>query len=98
MFRDSLGKHSGMLFIFEREAQRAFWMKNTRIPLDIIYMDSRFRVVGISADTPPCRSRSGRCPSYPSAAPARYVLAINAGSDAELRHATGAVRQYGHLP
>lgn len=98
MFRDSLGKNSGMLFIFEREAPRAFWMKNTRIALDIIYMDSGFRVVGISADTPPCRSRSGRCPSYPSGAPARYVLEINAGRAAALGLETGDVLKVGNLP
>jgi len=67
----------GMLFIFPNEALRSFWMKNTRIPLDIMYFDKDLKMVSISADTPPCRV--SRCPSYPSAGPAMYVLELNAG-------------------
>lgn len=84
MFRDQMPDDHGMLFIFQNERPRSFWMKNTRIPLDIIYLDREFKVVSISADTPPCRSRSGRCPSYPSEGPAQYVLEINGGLAAEL--------------
>lgn len=77
MFRDSMPLDHGMLFIFPREAARSFWMKNTRIPLDIMYFDKDLELVSISANTPPCRVN--RCPSYPSAAPAMYVLELNAG-------------------
>lgn len=98
MFRDSLGRNAGMLFIFRSEQPRAFWMKNTRIPLDIIYMDRDFRVVSISANTPPCRSRSGRCPPYPSAGPAQYVLEINGGRAAELGLEIGDQLAVGKLP
>jgi len=52
-------------------------MRNTRIPLDIIYLDSDMKVVSISADTPPCRT--SQCPGYPSTGPAQYVLELNAG-------------------
>ena len=82
MFRDSMPADQGMLFIFPNEAPRAFWMKNTRIPLDIMYFDKDFKMVSISADTPPCRV--SRCPSYPSTAPAKYVLELNAGTASEL--------------
>ncbi len=84
MFRDEMPEDHGMLFIFPNERPRSFWMKNTRIPLDIIYLDRDLRVVSISADTPPCRSRTGRCPNYPSDGPAKYVLEINGGLAAEL--------------
>ncbi len=57
-------------------------MKNTRIPLDIMYFDKDLKLVSISADTPPCRV--SRCPSYPSKAPAKYVLELNAGTAAKL--------------
>ena len=77
MFRDSMPDDHGMLFIFPNEAPRSFWMKNTRIPLDIMYFDKDLRMVSISADTPPCKVR--RCPSYPSKGPAMYVLELNAG-------------------
>lgn len=77
MFRDSMEADKGMLFIFPNEAPRSFWMKNTRISLDIMYFDKELKMVSISADTPPCKIT--RCPSYPSAAPAMYVLELNAG-------------------
>lgn len=87
MFRDSLPADQGMLFIFPNEAPRSFWMKNTRIPLDIMYFDEDLKMVSISADTPPCRV--ARCPSYPSTGPAMYVLELNAGIAAELGVAAG---------
>jgi hypothetical protein len=82
MFRDSMPMDHGMLFIFPREAPRSFWMKNTRIPLDIMYFNEGLELVSISADTPPCRTR--RCPSYPSTSPARFVLELNAGVASDL--------------
>jgi uncharacterized membrane protein (UPF0127 family) len=82
MFRDSMPDDQGMLFIFPNEAPRSFWMKNTRIPLDIMYFDKELKMVSISADTPPCKIT--RCPSYPSKAPAMYVLELNAGAAKKL--------------
>ncbi len=82
MFRDKMPADQGMLFIFPNEAPRSFWMKNTRIPLDIMYFDKDLKMVSISADTQPCRV--SRCPSYPSITPAMYVLELNAGTAAEL--------------
>ncbi|MFW5926726.1 MAG: DUF192 domain-containing protein [Wenzhouxiangella sp.] len=98
MFRDELADNRGMLFIFRQERPRSFWMKNTRIPLDIIYLDGDLRVVSISADTPPCRSRTGRCPGYRSAGPARYVLEINAGQAEALGLARGDRVNVGNIP
>ncbi|MDX2428081.1 MAG: DUF192 domain-containing protein, partial [Xanthomonadales bacterium] len=51
MFRDSMPPDQGMIFIFPNEAPRSFWMKNTRIPLDIMYFDKDLKMVSISADT-----------------------------------------------
>jgi uncharacterized membrane protein (UPF0127 family) len=82
MFRDHLADDRGMLFLFPGEAMRSFWMKNTRIPLDIFYFDSGLRLVSVAENAQPCRSQ--RCPPYPSAAPARYVLELRAGKAAEL--------------
>jgi uncharacterized membrane protein (UPF0127 family) len=82
MFRDSMPLDQGMIFIFQDEAPRRFWMKNTRIPLDIMYFDKDLQLVSVSANTPPCRV--SRCPSYPSAGPAMYVLELNAGVASEL--------------
>lgn len=78
MFREQMPKEHGMLFVFEREEPLAFWMMNTKIPLDILYFDAERRLVSAARRVPPCRS-SSRCPSYPSSGPARYVLELNAG-------------------
>lgn len=87
MFRDSLPDDHGMLFIFPREAPRSFWMKNTRIPLDIMYFGSDLALVSVSENAQPCRVR--QCPGYPSAGPAKYVLELNAGKASELGVAPG---------
>jgi uncharacterized membrane protein (UPF0127 family) len=82
MFRDSIPDDHGMLFIFPVEGMRSFWMKNTRIPLDIIYFDAGLKLVSVAEDARPCRTQ--RCPSYPSEGPAKYVLELNSGKAAEL--------------
>jgi len=82
MFRDAMAQDHGMLFIFPDEAPRAFWMKNTRIPLDIIYFNRELRLVSVAENARPCRTQ--RCPGYPSAGPAMYVLELNAGKAAEM--------------
>ena len=79
MFRDTMANDHGMLFIHDAEEPQAYWMKNTKIPLDILYFDNAWTLVGWSLNTPPC-SLGDRCPSYPSQAPARYVLELNAGT------------------
>lgn len=78
MFREAMPANHGMLFVHEREAPLAYWMKNTRIPLDILYFDAERRFVSVQRRVPPC-SAGVQCPSYPSAGPAKYVLELNAG-------------------
>ncbi len=77
MFRGWLPEKSGMLFIFPAEGIYSFWMKNTLIPLDIIWLDKDLRVVYIKSFVPPCKSSD--CPSYNPEVKARYVLEVNAG-------------------
>ncbi|MFP7723164.1 DUF192 domain-containing protein [Lysobacter sp. A3-1-A15] len=83
MFRDVLADGHGMLFIHERERGQAYWMKNTRIALDILYFDAERTLVSQQRGVPPC-SAGNACPSYPSDAPARYVLELNAGEAARI--------------
>lgn len=89
MFRDVLADGNGMLFIHDREEPQAYWMKNTRIPLDILYFDDERRLVAQRRNTPPC-SAGDACPSYPSDVPARYVLELNAGEADRLKLQDGA--------
>jgi uncharacterized protein len=77
MNRKQLDKDKGMLFIFEKEGIYAFWMKNTLIPLDIVWINSNNKVVFISQNTEPCKSLI--CPSVVPTAKAKYILEINAG-------------------
>jgi uncharacterized membrane protein (UPF0127 family) len=94
MFRDMLEEGHGMLFIHDVEAPQAYWMKNTRIPLDILFFDDQHHLVSQQRDVPPC-SLGDRCPPYPSAAPARYVLELNAGEAQKLKLETGAELRFG---
>ena len=71
-----------MLFVFPSAQPRAFWMKRTRVPLDILFFDDQQRLVGLHHDTPPCTGDP--CPTYPSHAPARYVLELPAGAAQEI--------------
>lgn len=89
MFRDSLAEGHGMFFIHEREERLAYWMKNTRIPLDILYFDASLQLVSQQRNVPPC-SLGDRCPPYPSRAPALYVLELNAGEARRLGLEDGA--------
>ena len=82
MFREEMDDDRGMLFLFPVEAMRSFWMKNTRIPLDIFYFDADLKLVSVAENARPCKTR--RCPNYPSKGPAKYVLELNAGKAAEL--------------
>ena len=94
MYRDAMAGNRGMLFIHEAEEPQAYWMKNTKIPLDILYFDDGRKLVSQQRDVPPC-SLGDRCPSYPSNAPARYVLELNAGEAAKLKLQDGAVLTFG---
>lgn len=78
MFRDRLEPGTGMLFLHDAEQPLAYWMKNTRIPLDILYFDAGRRLVSVSRAAP-C-SLGDRCPPYPSSGPALYVLELQAGT------------------
>lgn len=78
MFRDRLEAGTGMLFVHDVEQPLAYWMKNTRIPLDILYFDEERKLVSVSRGVPPC-SLGDRCPNYPSRGAALYVLELNAG-------------------
>ena len=78
MMRTELAANHGMLFVFPHSGPQAFWMKNTLISLDILYFDTDRRLVSMQLDVPPCRADP--CPTYPSEAPALYVLELSAGS------------------
>jgi uncharacterized protein len=78
MYRENLPEKTGMLFAFGGEpTPHHFWMKNTMIPLDIVWLDDAGRVIFVSADTPPCKADP--CPTYGTDAPVRRVLELAGG-------------------
>ena len=89
MNRASLPKNSGMLFIFPDETNRSFWMKNTLIPLDVIFISSKGRVNEMTTLNP-CQETE-ICQSYNSKTPAQYVLEINAGAAEKWRIMEGDI-------
>ncbi|HYK05617.1 MAG TPA: DUF192 domain-containing protein [Thermoanaerobaculia bacterium] len=82
MYRDHLNPGTGMLFLFKEDDEHAFWMKNTLIPLDMVWLDAGQRVVHVKYNVPPCKVAN--CPSYPTGVMSRYVLEV-AGGEAQ-RH------------
>ncbi len=74
MFRNKMEEDQGMLFVFPIEAPQAFWMVNTILPLDIIYVNSKMEIVKIYKNTEPYSEKS-----LPSIKPALYVVEVNAG-------------------
>jgi uncharacterized membrane protein (UPF0127 family) len=94
MFRDAMDADRGMLFIHDTQEPQAYWMKNTKIALDILYFDNDHKLVSQQRDVPPC-SLGDACPPYPSNAPARYVLELNAGQAEKLKLQEGALLKFG---
>jgi uncharacterized membrane protein (UPF0127 family) len=78
MFREQLEADAGMLFIYEEEGNLTFWMKNTLIPLDMIFISKELRVAGIVANAEP-QTETLRSVDRPS----QFVLEVNGGFAAE---------------
>ncbi len=78
MFRVELAENKGMLFIFDDDNFHPFWMKNCKIPLDIIWMDSHKKVVHIKWSAQPCKGNED-CPAILPTRKARYALEVKAG-------------------
>ena len=76
MGRHELPANSGMLFVFPDENKRSFWMKNTFLPLDIIFISSGMKIVDIKKNFSPCKSIL--CATYTSKEAAMYALEVNA--------------------
>lgn len=77
MHIEKMGKDEGMLFVFEREEQLSFWMRNTLIPLSIGYFDKQGNLIDIQEMSVPSTVMDPRPPSYPSKRPAIFALEMN---------------------
>ena len=79
MFRRSLAPDAGMLFVYDGEAPRSMWMKNTYISLDMVFARADGSVASVAHDTEPLSLRS-----VTSSEPVNFVLELNAGTAARL--------------
>lgn len=89
MFREHLGDDEGMLFLFPTERYNSFWMHNTLIPLDMIFIDADWNVVGIVENAKPLTDDPRRVDRM-----SRYVLEVNAGFSARYGLAAGATVKF----
>jgi len=80
--RRNLGKDRGMLFIFQGSKKHSFWMQDTFIALDIVWIDESKRIVTIIPNVLPCETE--QCPVYTPSKDALYVLEVNSGVTIEL--------------
>ena len=89
MYRKRLGGDDGMLFVFKQPSHQAFWMKNTEIPLDMIFADANGKIVGIVADATPYSEKI-----LSVDADSQYVLEVNGGFAKSRRIAPGDTMKF----
>jgi len=93
MFRQSLAADEGMLFVFDRQSVHTFWMKNTLIPLDMLFIDKDRRIVGVVENAEP-QTETGRSVGKPS----QYVLEIGGGLSGKLGIRAGQLVDFQGVP
>jgi hypothetical protein len=91
MYRKDLDPNAGMLFLFERPQQLTFWMHNTLVPLDMLFITSEWRVLGVVENATPLTDSSRSVPGM-----SQYVLEVNAGF--ARRHGLGAGTSVRYVP
>ena len=91
MYRTSLAPDHGMIFLFPELGYYTFWMKNTKISLDIIWMEKNGKIIYIEPAVPICTRQDDGCPRYHSHKKSRYVLEINAGMAKKLDLSPGTL-------
>ena len=97
MFRTTMAHDRGMLFTFREADRHTFWMKNTKMALDMLWLDHKGTIVHIEHRVPICERTDNLCPRYRSTAPANYVLELKAGQ-AETRQLKKGQRLRIELP
>ena len=94
MHREYLAKDRGMLFTFDQAQPWTFWMKGTKIPLDIIWMNEKKQIIHIARNVPICTRTDDGCPQYQPNDPALYVLELGGGEAERLKLEKGTKLQF----
>jgi hypothetical protein len=94
MYREHLGADRGMLFTFLQAQAWTFWMKNTKIPLDIIWMNEKKQIIHMEQNVPICTRTDDSCPQYQPNDEALYVLELAGGRAESLKLQRGSKLQF----
>lgn len=93
MFRRQMGANAGMIFLFARPRQMTFWMRNTYIPLDMVFITSEMRVLGVVENATPETDDPREVEGI-----SQYVLEVNAGFAREHGIVPGTAVRFADLP
>ena len=94
MYREHLADNRGMLFTFSQAQAWTFWMKNTKIPLDLIWMNEKKQIIHMEQRVPICTRTDDSCPQYRPNEGALYVLELAAGRAESLKLQRGSKLQF----
>lgn len=94
MHREHLAKDRGMLFTFDQAQPWTFWMKNTKIPLDIVWMNDKKQIIHIESNVPICTRTDDGCRQYQPNEPALYVLELGGGMAEHYKLQKGATLRF----
>jgi uncharacterized protein len=94
MYREHLRADRGMLFTFLQAQAWTFWMKNTKIPLDIIWMNDKKQIIHMEQNVPICTRTDDSCPQYRPNDEALYVLELAGGQAESLKLQRGSKLQF----
>ncbi|MEK7352018.1 MAG: DUF192 domain-containing protein [Nitrospirota bacterium] len=94
MYREHLAQDRGMLFTFSQAEAWVFWMKNTKIPLDLIWINEKKQIVHMEQNVPICTRTDDSCPQYRPNEGALYVLELAAGRAESLKLQRGSKLQF----
>lgn len=94
MFRTELPADRGMLFVHKVPGHYGYWMYQTNIPLDMLWMDDDHKIVEIAENSTPCKTVASKCPTYGGHQMAHFVLELNAGQVRKYGIKTGQIIQW----
>ena len=94
MYREHLAADRGMLFIFSQAQAWVFWMKNTKISLDLIWINEKKQIIHMEQNVPICTRTDDSCPQYRPNEEALYVLELAAGRAESLKLQRGSKLQF----
>lgn len=96
MFVEEMNRDSGMVFVYDEEDHRSFWMKNTLIPLDIIFIDEEGFIININEARTELNLEEHELSRHSSNSPAKYVLELNKGVSNELNISEGDLADFSY--